>query len=80
MTPCLSEDIRCHVWPYFFLNLEITGSDIRPHINWAVSLVIIYGRFNLPQGVCGYVCVNILTLLTPRGNGEGWQGVRWWGG
>ena len=30
VTPCLIKDIRCHVWPYFFLNLQITRSDTRP--------------------------------------------------
>ena len=30
-----------------FLNLQITRSDIRPDIKWAVSLVIAYGLFNL---------------------------------
>ena len=34
-----------------FLNLQIIRSDIRPHIKWAVSLVIAYGHFNLPQGI-----------------------------
>ena len=33
MTPGLSKDIQCHVWPYSFLCLQITRSDIRPHIN-----------------------------------------------
>ena len=50
-----------------FQNLQITRSDIRPHIKWAVSLVTAYGHFNLPQGgLCGYVWVNILTLSPPR--------------
>ena len=50
-----------------FLNLQITRSDIRPHIKWAVSLVIcIYGHFNFPRGLCGYVWVNILIFITPR--------------
>ena len=40
MTPALSKDIRCQVWPYFFLNLQITRSDIKSRIKWAVSLVI----------------------------------------
>ena len=30
-----------------FLNLQITRSDIRPRVKWAVSLVIAYGHFNL---------------------------------
>ena len=49
-----------------FLNLQITRSDIRPHIKWAVSLVIAYGHFNLPQGFVWVGMVNILTLSPPR--------------
>ena len=49
-----------------FLNLQITRSDIRPYIKWAVSRVIAYGHFNLPRGLCGYVWVNMLTLSPPR--------------
>ena len=68
MTPGLSKDIQCHVWPYFFPNLHITRSDIRPHIKWAVSLVIAYGHghINISWGLCGYVRVNILTLSPLR--------------
>ena len=33
-----------------FQNLQISRSDIRPHIKWAVSLVIACGHFNLPPG------------------------------
>ena len=33
-------------------NLQITRSDIRPHIKWAVSRVIAYGHFNFSSGVC----------------------------
>ena len=40
-----------------FLNLQIVRSDIRPHIKWAVSLVIAYGHFNLPQGIV-WVCMS----------------------
>ena len=50
----------------FFLNLQITRSNIRPYIKWVVSLVIAYGHINLLQG---FVWVNILTLLEPRGYG-----------
>ena len=55
-----------------FLNLQITRLDIRPHIKWAVILVIAYGHFNIPQGfvwVCmaGIVRVNVLILSPPRG-------------
>ena len=40
----------------FFLNLQHTRSDIRPHIKWAVSLTILYGHFNIPWGVV-FVCM-----------------------
>ena len=30
MTPGPSKDIRCHVWQYLFLALQITRADIRP--------------------------------------------------
>ena len=39
-----------------FLNLQITRPDFRPHIKWAVSLVIPYGHFNLPRGFV-WVCI-----------------------
>ena len=62
MTPGLRKDIRCHCMTIlFFLNLEITRSDIRPHIKWAVSLVITYGHFNLPQGFVWALLMIILT-------------------
>ena len=65
MTPGLSKDIRCHVWPYFFfLNLQITRSDIRPHIKLAVNLMIANGHFNLPLG---FVWVITYSLYHPRG-------------
>ena len=46
----LSEDIKCHVWPYCIPCLQIAKSDIRQQIIWAVSLVIWDVHFNLPQG------------------------------
>ena len=54
MIPCLSKDIRCgtviivmydHTFP------KLADTDISPHIKWAVSLMIAYGHFNLPQGL-----------------------------
>ena len=56
MTPGLRKDIRCHEWPYTFLNLQITSPNIRPHIKWILSLVIAYGHFTLPQGFV-WVCM-----------------------
>ena len=40
-----------------FLNLQIARSDIRAHIKWAVSLLIVYGHFNLPQEFA-HVCMD----------------------
>ena len=34
-----------------FLKLQITKSDIRPHIKWAVSLVIAYGLVQFSSGL-----------------------------
>ena len=49
MTPGLSKDsVSCMA--ILFLKLQITRTDITPHIKWAVSLVIAYGHFNLPHG------------------------------
>ena len=50
-----------------FPNLQITRSDIRPHIKWADSLVIVCGHFNLPQGFVWVCMVNILTISLPSG-------------
>ena len=49
------------MYDHTLLNLQIIRSDIRPHIKWPVSLVIAYGHFNLPEDLCGYVWVYILT-------------------
>ena len=49
MTPGLSKDIKCHM-TILLLNLQITRSDVRTHIKWAVSLVNVYGRFYLLLG------------------------------
>ena len=38
------------MYDHIYLNLQITRSDIGPHIKWAVSLVFTYGHFHLPQG------------------------------
>ena len=53
----------------FFLNLQFTISDIRPHIKLAVRLVIAYGHFALPQvfvcmyGLCGYALTKFKVML-----------------
>ena len=62
VTPCLSMSIQCHVWPYSFLCLQITRSDIRWHIKNAVNLVIADGHFIFIRSLSGYLWVNILTL------------------
>ena len=47
--------VSCMTIP--FLTLQMTRADIRPHIQWAVSLVIADGHFNLPQGFV-WVCMS----------------------
>ena len=51
------------------LGLQIIRSDIRPHIKWAVSLVIAYGHSNLPQGIVWvYICMSSHThFIIPNG-------------
>ena len=52
------------------LNLQITRSDIRPHIKWAVILVIAYGPFNLPPGFV-WICMGLTySLYHPEGNSD----------
>ena len=47
------------------LNLQITRSDIRPHIKWVVCVVIAYGHYNLPWGIV-WVCMSSHThFVTP---------------
>ena len=51
----------------FYKQVQISRSDIRPHIKWAVSLVILHMITSIfLRALCGYVWVNILTL-SPRG-------------
>ena len=48
--------------------VQISRSDIRPHIKWAVSLVILHMVTSVfLRGLCGYIWVNILTLSPQRG-------------
>ena len=46
------------------LNLQITRSDIRPHIKWAVCVVTAYGNFNIPWGIV-WVCMSPHTHFIP---------------
>ena len=46
------KDIWCHVWPYFFLRLQVTRSNTRLHVRWAVSLVIVDGCFIFFWSLC----------------------------
>ena len=51
----------------FYKQVQISRSDNRPHIKWAVSLVILHMVTSIfLQALCGYIWVNILTL-SPRG-------------
>ena len=52
---------------FFYKQVQISRSDIRPHIKWAVSLVILHMVTSMSlQGLCGYIWVNILTLSPQR--------------
>ena len=54
----------------FYKQVQISRSDIRPHIKWAVSLVILHMVTSIfLRALCGYIWVNILTL-SPRGVGQ----------
>ena len=51
----------------FYKQVQISRSDMRPHIKWAVSLVILHMITSIfLRALCGYIWVNILTL-SPRG-------------
>ena len=50
-----------------FLSLQITRSDIRPHIKWAVSLVMYMVTLIFLGVLCGYLRVSILTSSTLMG-------------
>ena len=53
MTPGHSKDIQCHVWPESFLCLQITKSDIRPHVRGPGDCK---ESLDLPQGFV-WVCM-----------------------
>ena len=56
----------------FYKQVQISRSDIRPHIKWAVSLVILHMVTSIfLQALCGYIWVNILTLSPRRGRSTG---------
>ena len=53
-----------------YKQVQINRSDIRAHIKWAVSLVILHMVTSISlQGLCGYIWVNILTLSPQRVHG-----------
>ena len=58
MTPGLSYRTidACHCNDQGFLSKALAFCTMIqtsvPHVKWAVSLVIAYGHFNLPQGLC----------------------------
>ena len=59
-----------------YKQVQVSRSDIRPHIKWAVSLVILHMVTSIfLQGLCGYIWVNILTLSPQRGGHKGASGV-----
>ena len=47
---------------------KLANHQIRPHMKWAVRLVIAYGHFDLPQGFV-WVCLGQHThFITPKGD------------
>ena len=55
------------MYGHAFLSLQINRSDIRSHIKWAVSLVITFGHFNIPQRFV-WVCMGLHAyFITPEG-------------
>ena len=67
MTPGLSK-VNIHTFGVmydhtFYKQVQIRRSDMRPHIKWAVSLVILHMITSIfLRALCGYIWVNILTL------------------
>ena len=52
----------------FHKHVLISRSDNRPHIKWAVSLVILHMITSIfLRALCGYIWVDILTFITQRG-------------
>ena len=63
----------------FYKQVQIRRSDMRPHIKWAVSLVILHMITSIfLRALCGYIWVNILTL-SPRGEAK-WDDFQMVGG
>ena len=49
----------------FYKQVQISRSDIRPHIKWAVSPVILHMITSIfLRALCGYIWVNILTAMS----------------
>ena len=65
----------------FYKQVQISRSDIKLHIKWAVSLVILHMITSIfLRALCGYIWVNILTL-SPRGEMADlslWMHVYWY--
>ena len=83
----LSKDIRCRVWPYFS---KLANHQIRHQETYKMGcqpgdcMLLVTAIFL--RGLCGYVCVNILTTPLPRvkfkiynwKHGQSWKGVPVW--
>ena len=50
-----------------FLCSQNDSSDIRPHVKWAVGLVIADGHLTSFKGLCGYVWLTYYSLYHPWG-------------
>ena len=50
----------------FYKQVQISRSDIRPHIKWAVSLVILHMITSIfLQALCGYMARALIRRATP---------------
>ena len=68
MTLGLRNDIKCHVWPYFFSLLANHQNRHQTTSNWVVNLVIAMGTLIFLRSLCEYVWANILEMDSEHNN------------
>ena len=66
MTPGLSKDIQCHVWPHFFWNCKSPDQTLGHTWNWVSAWWLRMVSSIFLRGLCGYIWDNILTLSPLR--------------
>ena len=68
MTPGLSKDIQCPVWPHFFQTCKLPGQTAGPTLSGPSAWWLHIVTFIFLRGLCGYVWVNILTVSPTKGD------------